>query len=157
MSLFSRFRQPQTRDEKIAYATQIIQDVGSRLGRTHGQNNIMKYLSIFAAGEFMRESMESGDYETFGENYRGTRQQALLRKHLERGIDRLVKNGLDSRQADQHIRSHFDDFERFALDATIWFVQINKRKNPDTAAFFTALQVFYDVAETKMQKGFRNT
>ena len=135
------FRQPQSREEKIAHATRIIQDVADRVGSKYGQNNILKYMAIFAAGEFMRESMESGEYETFGENYRGTKQQALLRRHIERGVDRLVQNGLDSRKADQRIRSRLDDFERLALDALIWFVEINKRKKPEPAAFFTALKV----------------
>jgi len=110
---------PQTREEKVAYAMGVIHEVGTRLGRKYGQNNIMKYLAIYSAGEYMRESLESGDFEADTDNYQGSKCQTRLRKHLEIGITNLVTNGLDDTSADAQIRSRFSYFEKIALDATI--------------------------------------
>ena len=75
----------------------IIQDVGTRIGDKYGHNNILKYLAIFSAGEFIKESMNSGKYQYYGEKYQGTNQQQILRRHLSDGMNRLVKHGLDAK------------------------------------------------------------
>ena len=138
----------------------IIQDIGARLASKYPEKdilrgNILKYLAVFAAGEFMRETMESGQYEFFSETYEGHPQQALLRGHLNRAIDNLGRNGLAPEIAETRIRPRFAHYEAAALDTVIWFVSTNRTANPYPAAFFTALRMFYDLAEERMRKGFR--
>ena len=161
MSIFSSlFGRQQTPEQKIAHAMSIIQDIGARLASKYPEKdilrgNILKYLAIFAAGEFMREAMESGQYESFSDSYEGTPQQALLRGHLNRAIENLVRNGLASDIADSRLRPRIAYYESAALDTVIWFVSTNRTANPHPPAFFTALRMFYDLAEERMRKGFR--
>lgn len=147
----------QSPNEDISYALEIVKAVGMKIGSRYTQNNAVKYLALYGAGEFMRDSMESGDFETYSSNYKGTKQQGLVRHYINQGIDNLVRNGLPASSAEQHFRSRLEDLETMTVDALTTFVKVNREKNPSPAAFFTALRVFYDHAETEMRKGFRNS
>jgi tetratricopeptide (TPR) repeat protein len=140
---------------KFNSAIKIIQDVGSRIGDKYGHNNVIKYLAIYTAGEFIKGSMESGEYQYYGDKYQGTAQQKILRQHLSDGISRMVNHGLDPEFCKKKILLEASKFEAAALDALIYFVETNKEKNPPPKAFFAALKSFYKVAEKEMEKGFR--
>lgn len=154
MRFIQRLLGIETNEDRVAYAEKIISRVRGKICAKYGDDNIKTYLSLYTAGQFMRESMESGKYEHYSENYRGTEQQALMQKYLKEGIENLIENGLPPDEAERYVQSRFNELEAMAVNATITFVGINRKANPNTAAFFFALRDFYNHAEAEMRKDF---